>query len=294
MRFTIWIVSPENYPHSKCFEEAALSLRDGLRELRHDAEITISPPKRSDSVIILGGHLLHPNDIFYLTIEDDGRDEGGNLRREPRLRRPIVWQLEQIPDVGEERASLSVTSTYLGVLELAEVWDYSERNIELLAKHGVAASMLPVGYAESLARIANVAEPDIDVLMYGSMNPRRQYVLELLRQRGVNVEAVFDCYGAERDALIARSKIVINIHYYESKCFEIVRCSYLFANRKCVVSETGYGDLGGAAEYAPYDGLVETCVELLKGGWWEVGQLGFEVFSKMRQAEYLEKLVGRA
>jgi hypothetical protein len=60
-----------------------------------------------------------------------------------------------------------------------------------------------------------------------------------MRGRGLRVESAFGCYGEERDALIARARIVLNVHYYESKVFEVVRVSYLLANRKCVLSESG-------------------------------------------------------
>ena len=38
---------------------------------------------------------------------------------------------------------------------------------------------------------------------------------------------------------IARSKIVLNLHQYDAQVFEIVRVSYLLANRRAVVSERG-------------------------------------------------------
>ena len=300
MHYTIWQVSPPNYSHSRCFDEVSLALRDGIRESGYWAEITTTPPKRSDRVIILGAHLLHPNDILYLTVEDDGRDAGGHLIRDVApdgLRRPIVWQLEQIPGVGDDRSSLAVTSVYLEVLKRADVWDYSERNIELLARQGIAAKLLPVGYSECLTRIANV-EPDIDVLFYGSINPRRQFVLERLKLRGVKVHHAFDCYGVERDALIARSKVILNCHYYDAKVFEIVRCSYLLANRKVVVSETGYGVdyFEGGMYLANYEDLAGCCVDALAN--WEkstaIAEKGFEIMSARRQSGFLRGLLGRA
>ena len=49
----------------------------------------------------------------------------------------------------------------------------------------------------------------------------------------------FNAYGGKRDALIARAKVVLNIHYYAAQVFEIVRVSYLLANSKAVVTEIG-------------------------------------------------------
>jgi hypothetical protein len=52
----------------------------------------------------------------------------------------------------------------------------------------------------------------------------------------------FGAYGAGRDALVARSKIVLSMHYYEPAAFEIVRVAYLLANAKAVVAEVNPGE----------------------------------------------------
>lgn len=44
-------------------------------------------------------------------------------------------------------------------------------------------------------------------------------------------------YGEERDALIARSRVVLNLHQYDIHIFEQVRVNYLLINGKAVVSE---------------------------------------------------------
>ena len=50
---------------------------------------------------------------------------------------------------------------------------------------------------------------------------------------------VYGVYGAERDALIARSKIVLNVHFYGAKVLEVVRLSHLLSNGAFVISEDG-------------------------------------------------------
>jgi hypothetical protein len=112
---------------------------------------------------------------------------------------------------------------------------------------------------------------DIDVLFYGSVNERRARVIVELRNRGLNAQAVFGVYGAPRDSLIARAKVVLNLHYYDTSIFEIVRVSYLLANRKAVVSECHDGteidpDMVDAVRLAPYEQLVDACVDLVNDG----------------------------
>jgi hypothetical protein len=103
-------------------------------------------------------------------------------------------------------------------------------------------------------------------------------------------------YGADRDAWIARSKIVLNLHYWDAKIFEIVRVSYLLANRRAVVSERGADwalerDLESGIAFADYDGIVDRCVELLgdERSRRDLAQQGYQVFSARDQAAILDR-----
>ena len=130
------------------------------------------------------------------------------------------------------------------------------------------------------------------------MNERRQAVIDALNARGHNAVAVSDLYGKERDALIARAKIVVNVHYYAAQIFEIARVSYLLANRGFVVSETGvdkdledyYAD--GIA-FAEYDQLVERCVSFLgdEDSRARIATRGHELFKAKPQSKILADLL---
>ena len=89
-----------------------------------------------------------------------------------------------------------------------------------------------------------------------------------MRAAGLRVEAVFGVYGAARDALIARAKVVLNVHFYEAKVLEMVRVSYLLANRCCVLSEVSSDReeddaLAAGVAFAAYDDLVARAQELV-------------------------------
>ena len=277
MQFTVWIVSPTNYSHSHAFDEVAIALRDGLIELGHEVKIVISSFECRGKTSVLGANLLAAN---LHNIGDIPKDM-------------ILYNLEQMtpgsPWITEEYISLMRGSSGRSI----EVWDYSRANIEELKKLRIEAKLCEIGLvcAESLSCIEDV-EPEFDVLHYGSMTERRLQIISDLAKAGVRVHAAFGVYGAERDALIARSKIVLNIHFYESKVFEIVRCSYLMSNRKCVVSETGVGgdEFDGGIYFSSYNDLVDSCVALLaddaKRG--EIAQRGFEIFEARKQATFLK------
>jgi len=78
---------------------------------------------------------------------------------------------------------------------------------------------------------------------------------------------VFGLYADARDDLIARSKIVLNIHQDNASIFSIVRVSYLLANRKVVMTDLPPGleiepDIAGAVVVAPVDLLDNFCWQL--------------------------------
>lgn len=150
-----------------------------------------------------------------------------------------------------------------------ETWDYSERNFDRLQEWGAKTpKLLRLGFHPKLARIQKAEVQDIDVLFYGALGARRRQVIEGLKARNCNVKAVFGVYAAERDALISRAKLVLNLHHYQSQIFEIVRVFYLMSNAKAVVSEVGENTsidgcyLKGVFP-AAYDSLVDACVDMV-------------------------------
>lgn len=277
MKYTIWIVSPENYPHSPgAFQEVADSLNEAFSTLGHECAIVTTQPAPEENVIILGANLLtHFVPTHW-----------------------IIYNLEQMT-----QGSPWITNWYISLLKKHPVWDYSPANIKELGKIGISATLLPIGYSPCLTRIPDLTHEEwfngatLDVLSYGSSNPRRHKIFDQL-QHSSNAHHAFGIYGAKRDELIARAKIVLNVHFYESKVFEIVRCSYLLANSKCIVSERGLDreledKFKDGIVFCDYDDIAKTCHELLNDGDKRnaIAQRGFEIFSSMSQAEYLRAVL---
>lgn len=239
--FAVALVSPPEYIHAQALSEIAETVHYGLLALGCDSVLTTRLDEPGRRSILIGSHLL--NHV--------------NAQPEPGS---ILYNFEQVD-------SRWMNSAYLELLRRYAVWDYSQRNIALLKQNGVQSiKYVPLGWMPQLTRIAP-AVPDIDILFYGSINERRLQILRDLKARNVRVEHVFGIYGRERDALIARSRIVLNLHFYESKIFEIARVSYLLANGVCVVSENGLdpaeNEFSDALAFAPYGELVDTCLRLL-------------------------------
>jgi SAM-dependent methyltransferase len=242
----------------------------GLRRLGLKAFYREQPqcPARQ---IVLGAHLLDASGLAALSAD------------------AIIYNSEQIDPSSEW-----LKGPYCAALTSHEVWDYSAENARRLLTLGTqAVRHVPVGYVPELVRIAPAVE-DIDVLFYGSLNPRRQQILQALTARGLNVVTLFGTYGESRDQAIARAKIVLSVHFYEAKIFEIVRAAYLLSNAKAVVAECGTdtsveADLRDAICAVPYEGLVDACLELVHdtAKRQALGQRGQKVFASRREEKFL-------
>lgn len=274
-RHCVWIVSPERYQHHHAFDEIAEGLQSAFVELGGSAPIVRHPSKFAGRApIVLGANLLSPADTA--TLPDDC----------------IIINLEQVTRNGGW-----FSSDYLSILRRFAIFDYSGRNRDALARLGVDhARLFEIGYTRALTRIPQDLEKDIDVLFYGSMNERRERIINSLRALGLKVVCLFGIYGAERDNAIARSKVVINIHFYDACIFEVIRVSYLLANRVCVISEGDVFDpdiarIRGGLEIVPYERLVETCVELVADPTRRehLAQRGFDMITSFPQSHLLRK-----
>ncbi len=274
VRFAVSVVSPPNNPNlGGGFREVAESLHHALLALGHDSVLTNRLDLDERRTIVLGGNLL----VQYAL--------------EPP-KNPIFYNLEQL---GSDSPWMTMPE-FIDLFRRYPNWDYSQANVERLAAMGLPRpTYVPIGYVPELTRIPPAPE-DIDVLFYGMLSERRYGVLRDLRDRGLRVKWLFGVIGASRDAWIARSKIVLNMHYWEAKIFEIVRVSYLLANRRAVVSERGVDptlarDLESGIAFADYDGLVDRCVELVgdEGARRELAERGYQAFSARSQAAILDR-----
>ncbi len=273
-KFCIWIVSPPGYTHSHTFDELALALSGAFHELGMEAPIVNDPNQITGRPIIFGANLLANIPSFKLPPGS------------------IIYNAEQVT-----LGSTWFKGNYLNMLRDSYVWDYSQSNLRELKKMGVKhSSYCGLGYSSNLSRIKTADVQDIDVLFYGSMNERRKKIIDSLRQAGLRAGTVFNCYGEERDGFIARAKIVINIHYYETKVFEVGRISYLLANKIFIISEDGLdleleAPYKGCLVFTPYDNLVNECLKYVNDaqGRAEVAESGFHIFEKMKQSTMLEE-----
>lgn len=269
-------ISPEGYAHYRVFDEVVDSLLFSLIECGIAACVVDNEFDPRVLNIVIGAHLLSDAQLDALP------------------QNVIVYNFEQF-----DRHSAWMRTSYINALSSHRCWDYSRYNIAALTRLRADASpeFVPLGYVPLLTRLPknSGAEENIDVLFYGCLNPRRKKILDALAGEGYTVHIAYGVYGAERDSLIGRAKLVINIHYYESHIMEAVRLSYLMANSKAVVSECAddtevYPHYRDGISLVAYDELVNACRDLLANSA-KRQQLGKKALSAIKKISYAEVLM---
>lgn len=128
-----------------------------------------------------------------------------------------------------------------------QIWEFAECNIEKYTddlKHKVA--YVPAGLVNG--RIEN---KNIDVLFYGAISKHRLDVINNVRRSGIHIIYKSDVYGEQMKAILSRTKVVLNIHFYEKGHLEAFRINEALSCGCHVVSERNdtafypkkYGDL---------------------------------------------------
>lgn len=227
------------------FHELAELIALGLTDLGFACPIRDNQVAANARNIVIGCHLLNKSDVVNLPPDS------------------IILNTEQLKAVNS-----GWLDNILFFAHKYEIWDYSESNIQILKQLGATrARYLGIGFHPRLLRIPKASSQDIDVLFYGCLNDRRVNVLNAMQRAGLKIHHLFGVYGPARDEWIARSRVVLNMHFYESKIFEIIRVHYLMNNAKAVVSECGADTLIDPI-YLPgfvvadYEKLVDGCINL--------------------------------
>jgi hypothetical protein len=275
-RVRIVTAQPAGYPHSGAFQEYAFGLLAAFAALGAQVDAAENEFLAGDGVnVVLGAHLFAPGTVLPSNT--------------------VIVNLEQM------RAGWAAQKPhYVEMLRQHPVLDYSPSNVERIREltGNAHVHVLTPGYVPQLTCIPTAPKQDVDVLFYGLLNERRHKILEALRAAGLVVQHLRGVYGAERDEWIARSKVVLNVHFYDDKIHEVIRTSWLLANRKAVVSECEpdteiADDLRAAIVAVPYDDLVQTCIALAgdDARRHEVEQRGNEIFARRDQAAILAALL---
>ena len=280
IKYSVTIASKD--VHGECFREIAETIAWGLTDLGVYADQPFAPATvlsnhyRDDATnIVLGWNCLSP-----ATAPPEGS---------------ILYNLEQVsPDSNWFKNQEFLDQTLFS--PKYRVWDYDPQNAVYLKIRGrEPEAVLPIGYHPCLRKMPKLEEAH-DVVFFGSLNRRRELVLDTLRGMGVEVVHKFGVYGKARDEWCARAKVVLNLHFYDANVFEVARCSYLLANERFVVSETSgvaeqiYGD---SIVFAYPSDLPRAVIRALQEPdlRWERAVRGRELMESRRIEKYLKEVI---
>lgn len=152
---------------------------------------------------------------------------------------PVLYNFEQVSrnwpreplrssaaqSEGRDRSLVSART--LEIYASYTLWDYSDENVKRLLDMGIRAQLVPLGFSSKLRPSSRYAEgvhqkgehEDIDVLFIGMETPTRQATIRRLRDAGIAVvypnSVGIDLFGAEFDAISAKSKIVLSLNAFE-------------------------------------------------------------------------------
>jgi hypothetical protein len=235
-------------PQPFVFSEVALCLRDAIRAAGCPSEHLVNRIDPQAYSIVLGGTPAFQQELAHM---------------DPA--RCAIFNFEQLGS-GSRMAS----PEYRRWLADWLVLDYHGSNVEFLKRENGARQLafeLPLVPSDSLVTTGEEAK-SVDVLFYGTMSERRAKVLDELRALGLKIEVVAGAYGHELAPAVRRARLVLHVHFYETRLFPIARVLQPVAMGVPVVCETSlFSALNDWAHsgivFADYGHLAETCRDLL-------------------------------
>jgi hypothetical protein len=217
-----------------------------------------------DTVIVVGYNVGYP--FFEFKKRHPGK-------------RIIMYQLEQLCDY--QSPWYNPTSTNKMVIQRTnhvkewldnadEIWDYDLDNIAFLEGLGYTTKHVPLEPDYILKHNILPAKKEYDIAFFGSLNEKRKKWLSKLDDKYkllfVGNPHGFDfkhkhhvVYGKELFQLLAKSKIIINLHYYDCHLQEQVRMFELISNDMVVISQKSKRNYLGVDEFSTF----RQCYELI-------------------------------
>jgi hypothetical protein len=190
----------------------AENLKENLHELNYDSEIIFN----MNDIIECKSYIFILIYIKYFT-------ELNNITP----RKYIAYQMEQNSNISY------FTPKYIDLLNNSyKIFDFSTSNdfyYNLLNKK-VLINPFP------LSKKQFKFKSTFDILFYGQFNERRIKILKHLNKK---FDIIFkeNCLGNNKNELIKKCKIVINLHFYDNACLETCRINEVLKFNKIVISE---------------------------------------------------------
>jgi glycosyltransferase involved in cell wall biosynthesis len=202
-----------------------------------------------------------------------------------------LFLLEQVPrkmarDLSANLVFLCTEQPATGWFEQNLRWscyaravaDINPLGVKSYRAHGIRAHHLPLGYHELLGHSGKKPTREVDLVFLGSLTTRRERFFarhtDFFSQRNCHLRFVPLGFAktelsrsylptAQRNALLADSKILLNVHYSDQWYFEWHRMLVGLANGCCIITENcaGYAPLIPNKHFVmvEHDSLIEAC-----------------------------------
>tara|TARA_Y100000385_G_scaffold126503_1_gene131511 strand:+ start:181 stop:1041 length:861 start_codon:yes stop_codon:yes gene_type:complete len=140
---------------------------------------------------------------------------------------------------------------------------------------------------------------DIDILFLGLMNNRREKIKQDLKNELKDYNILFDHNFNETYQLISRSKIILDMHFYEENfAIDYYRTSILISNKKFVIHESvqkeeeeseEYKILSKSLVFCKYDDIVKTCKKYIQLSSEERDLIAEQTYNIFKNELYFDK-----
>lgn len=170
---------------------------------------------------------INDENNFYIII---GAQFFKNLNLIEKLKNKtfIIYQLEQLNKIKLDPQLVSISK---GVLDYTEINRKIYKDFQILYP--------PFSSYNFSLNYEKEEKKEIDILFYGCLNPRRNTILNYVRQQfpNLNIKIITNKRGEELYTLIKKSKIILNISFYKPAIFEICRINEIIPYASFIISE---------------------------------------------------------
>ena len=240
--------------HHIVLEETARGISDAftIMGINHECVYNKSKHIKNDDniYIIIGIHHFDKLPLNYIIVQTE--QPGSNWIKESLFRKfdksMGLWEFS--PKLDSEWKYMGYNSHYVPIRIPMDMFvEYGKKDIHFTS-----------------------VKKDIDILFYGGIHKRRIEMQKRLKKKFPKKKIVFRYYnlfGEEREGVISRSKVIINMHFWPKSSLETHRIEYLMARGKCVVSENSLDaeldtEYTQAVQFTSYDDMPKTIEKLLQ------------------------------
>jgi hypothetical protein len=254
---------------------------DPYDDLKRLFELSGFPVRKVDTIDV-----SEPGVFITSPMNGDFREHIDSQRGKPRNAHIILWQLERPSSEGAVGKYGEINRRLLYDRYVDEIW-VSDRQlaVDTTLRYVTLGSRADFG--------APSDEKVWDVVHMSYNNPRRQTIFKQFDQGRIGP----NCWPPERDDVLARSRLAVNVHqdtfpYQEPLRFAIFAAYGLPILTETLVDAWPYGD--DVMEFAPYDHLYVKAESLLKEDGRRLREMGLACRRRMTEEFEFGKVVRQA